>query len=42
MFVCRIREDAALPNGLALWLALDNLRKRAATNSVHIAEEIVR
>ena len=42
VFVGRIREDAALPNGLALWLVSDNLRKGAATNAVQIAEEIVR
>ena len=42
VFVGRIREDAALPNGLALWLVSDNLRKGAATNAIQIAEEIVR
>ena len=41
VFVGRIREDVALPNGLALWLVSDNLRKGAATNAVQIAEEIV-
>lgn len=41
VFVGRIREDAALPNGIALWLVSDNLRKGAATNAVQIAEEIV-
>lgn len=42
VFVGRIREDAALPNGLALWLVSDNLRKGAATNAAQIAEEVVR
>lgn len=42
VFVGRIREDSALPNGLALWIVADNLRKGAATNAVQIAEEIVR
>lgn len=41
VFVGRIREDVALPNGLALWLVSDNLRKGAATNAVQIAEEVV-
>jgi len=37
----RIREDETIPNGLNLWLAADNLRKGAATNSVQIAEILV-
>ena len=41
VFVGRIREDTALPNGLALWVVCDNLRKGAATNAVQIAEEVV-
>ena len=41
VFVGRVREDVALPNGLALWLVSDNLRKGAATNAVQIAEEVV-
>lgn len=41
VFVGRIREDAALPNGLAMWLVSDNLRKGAATNAVQIAEEVL-
>ena len=42
VFVGRIREDSALPNGIALWIVADNLRKGAATNAVQIAEEVVR
>ncbi len=41
VFVGRIRRDASHPNGLALWVVSDNLRKGAATNSVQIAEELV-
>ena len=41
VFVGRIREDTALPNGIALWSVCDNLRKGAATNAVQIAEEVV-
>ncbi len=39
--VGRIRRDQALRNGLALFLAGDNLRKGAALNAVQIAELIV-
>jgi len=42
VFVGRIREDASHPNGLALWIVSDNLRKGAALNAVQIAEEAVR
>ncbi len=41
VFVGRIREDTALPNGIALWAVCDNLRKGAATNAVQIAEQVV-
>ncbi|MDA1036098.1 MAG: Asd/ArgC dimerization domain-containing protein, partial [Chloroflexi bacterium] len=41
-FVGRIRQDSSNPNGLALWVVSDNLRKGAATNAVQIAEEIVK
>lgn len=40
VFVGRIRDDTALPNGIALWAVCDNLRKGAATNAVQIAEEV--
>jgi aspartate-semialdehyde dehydrogenase len=36
--VGRIRRDLSHPNGLALWIASDNLRKGAATNTIQIAE----
>ena len=38
VFVGRIRRDKALPNGLAMWVVSDNLRKGAALNAVQIAE----
>ena len=38
VFVGRIRQDTALPNGLAFWVVADNLRKGAALNAVQIAE----
>ncbi len=37
-FVGRIRVDPTVPNGLALFLSNDNLRKGAALNAVQIAE----
>jgi aspartate-semialdehyde dehydrogenase len=38
VLVGRLRADAALPNGLALFLSVDNLRKGGATNLVQVAE----
>jgi aspartate-semialdehyde dehydrogenase len=38
VYVGRIRQDNALPNGLAMWIVADNLRKGAALNAVQIAE----
>ena len=38
VYVSRIRRDASHPNGLALWLVSDNLRKGAALNAIQIAE----
>jgi aspartate-semialdehyde dehydrogenase len=40
--VGRIRTDLSAPNGLALFVVSDNLRKGAATNAVQIAELLVR
>lgn len=40
-FVSRIREDATVENGLAMWIVSDNLLKGAALNAVQIAETIV-
>ena len=41
VFVGRIRQDTSHPNGLAMWVVSDNLRKGAALNAVQIAEELV-
>jgi aspartate-semialdehyde dehydrogenase len=40
-FVSRIREDATVENGLALWIVSDNLLKGAALNAVQIAESMI-
>ena len=42
VFVGRIREDISHDRGLTLWVVSDNLRKGAATNSVQIAEILIR
>lgn len=42
VFVGRIREDMSHDRGLNLWVVSDNIRKGAATNSVQIAEILVR
>jgi aspartate-semialdehyde dehydrogenase len=42
VYVGRIREDISYENGLDLWIVADNVRKGAATNSVQIAEILVR
>jgi len=42
VFVGRIRQDASLPRGLAMWIVADNLRKGAALNAVQIAEEMIK
>lgn len=41
VYVGRVRRDPSAPNGLALWVVADNLRKGAATNSVQIAEALI-
>ena len=40
-YISRIREDATVENGLALWVVSDNLRKGAALNAIQIAELLV-
>jgi len=40
-YISRIREDATVENGLAMWVVSDNLRKGAALNAVQIAECLV-
>ena len=42
VFVGRIRKDISHPNGLAMWVVADNLRKGAALNAIQIAEEGVK
>jgi aspartate-semialdehyde dehydrogenase len=42
VFVGRVREDISHPNGLNLWVVSDNIRKGAATNSIQIAETLIR
>ena len=40
-YVGRIRQDLTVPNGIALWVVADQLRKGAALNAVQIAEELM-
>lgn len=42
VFVGRIRRDESYPNSLNLWVVADNLRKGAATNTVQIAQYLVK
>ncbi|MEW6142151.1 MAG: aspartate-semialdehyde dehydrogenase [Chloroflexota bacterium] len=42
VLVGRIRKDPSHPNGLAMWIVADNLRKGAALNAIQIAEEAIR
>jgi len=37
-YISRIREDATVENGLAMWIVSDNLRKGAALNAIQIME----
>jgi aspartate-semialdehyde dehydrogenase len=40
-YVSRIREDATVENGLAMWIVSDNLLKGAALNAIQIAELMI-
>ncbi|MFZ0422495.1 MAG: aspartate-semialdehyde dehydrogenase [Xanthobacteraceae bacterium] len=40
-YISRIREDATVENGLAMWVVSDNLRKGAALNTIQIAECLI-
>lgn len=42
VFVGRIRQDFSHENGINLWVVADNIRKGAATNSIQIAEHLIR
>lgn len=41
-FVGRIRKDVSHDNGINLWIVADNVRKGAATNSIQIAELLIK
>lgn len=41
VFVGRIRKDISIDNGLAMWVAADQIRKGAATNAIQIGEIII-
>jgi aspartate-semialdehyde dehydrogenase len=41
VYVGRIREDMSNPNGIAMWISCDNIRKGAALNAIQIAEELI-
>ncbi len=40
--VGRVRQDLSHPNGLNMWVVSDNIRKGAATNSIQIAELLIK
>ena len=42
VFVGRVRKDISHPLGINMWVVSDNVRKGAATNSVQIAEVLIR
>ncbi len=42
VFVGRIRRDFSNPNSINLWIVADNLRKGAATNTIQIAESLLK
>lgn len=42
VFVGRIRRDESVPNSLNMWVVADNLRKGAATNTIQIAETLIK
>ncbi len=41
-FVGRIREDVSHSHGINMWIVADNVRKGAATNSIQIAELLIK
>jgi aspartate-semialdehyde dehydrogenase len=41
-YVGRIREDISHNQGINMWIVADNVRKGAATNSIQIAEVLIR
>ncbi len=42
VYVGRLRRDTTISNGLNLWVVADNLRKGAATNTIQIAENLIK
>ena len=42
VYVGRIRKDFSAENALNLWVVADNIRKGAATNTIQIAETLIR
>lgn len=42
VFVGRIRRDESIKNGLNLWIVSDNIHKGAATNTIQIAEYLLK
>ena len=42
VYVGRLRRDFSIANGINFWCVADNIRKGAATNTVQIAEELIR
>ena len=42
VYVGRVRQDLANPNGLTIWLVSDQIRKGAALNAVQIAEYLIK
>jgi aspartate-semialdehyde dehydrogenase len=42
VFVGRIRRDFSVDNGINMWVVADNIRKGAATNTVQIAEVLIK
>ena len=42
VYVGRIRRDFSVDNGVNLWVVSDNIRKGAATNTVQIAEVLIK
>lgn len=42
VYVGRVRRDFSVENGINLWVVADNIRKGAATNTIQIAEELLK
>ena len=42
VYVGRIRRDYSVENGINMWVVADNIRKGAATNTVQIAELLIK